>query len=177
MVAFGNLWRSIPSRVLSGFVILGFSWAQIGRLNLSRPEFSSLVISGEQNPTHLYEQAHDRVGNHCGQKGENHLSATFCSFLLGRVCLEKGNRCPGERNQQANHGTNYRVGQTDKSGNDGDDYVGTRLAHLLLFIHSKKNFMFCRTIRRAESRSHVCVQLLHGTNCAMYYFLNYSSLF
>ena len=97
----------------------------------SRPEFSSLVISGEQNPTHLYEQAHDRVGNRCGQEGENHLSATFCSFLLGRVCLEKGNRCPGERNQQANHGTNYRVGQTDKSGNDGDDYVGTRLAHLL----------------------------------------------
>lgn len=104
----------------------------------SRPEFSSLVISGEQNPTHLYEQAHDRVGNRCCQEGENHLSATFCSFLLGRVCLEKGNRCPGERNQQANHGTNYRVGQTDKSGNDGDDYVGTRLAHLLLFIHSKK---------------------------------------
>ena len=97
----------------------------------SRPEFSSLVISGEQNPTHLYEQAHDRVGNRCGQEGENHLCATFCSFLLGRVCLEKGNRCLGERNQQANHGTNYRVGQTDKSGNDGDDYVGTRLAHLL----------------------------------------------
>lgn len=138
MVAFGNLWRSIPSRVLSGFVILGFSWAQIGRLNLSRPEFSSLVISGEQNPTHLYEQAHDRVGNHCGQEGENHLSATFCSFLLGRRFLEKRNHCPSERNQQANHGTNYRVGQTDKSGNDGDDYVGTRLAHLLLFIHSKK---------------------------------------
>ena len=131
MVAFGNLWRSIPSRVLSGFVILGFSWAQIGRLNLSRPEFSSLVISGEQNPTHLYEQAHDRVGNHCGQKGENHLCATFCSFLLGRRFLEKRNHCPSERNQQANHGTNYRVGQTDKSGNDGDDDVGTRLALLL----------------------------------------------
>jgi capsid protein len=127
VVAFGNLWCSISSRVLSGFVIVGFSRVQEGRLNLSRPEFTSLAVIGEQNPTHLYKQAHDRVGNHCGQEGENHLCATFCSFMLGRVSFKKGNCCPGERNQQANEG----VEQADKGGNDGDDYVGTRLAPLL----------------------------------------------
>ena len=126
MVAFGNLWCSILSRVLSGFVIVGFSWVQEGRMNLSRPEFTSLAI-GKQNQTHLYEQTYDRVGNHCGQEGENHLCATFCSFLLGRRFLEKRNHCPSERNQQANE----RVEQADKGGNDGDDYVGTRLAPLL----------------------------------------------
>ena len=89
--------------------------------------FFSPAIIGKQNPTHLYEQTHDRVGNHCGQEGENYLCATFCSFLLGRRFLEKRNHCPSERNQQANEG----VEQADKGGNDGDDDVGTRLALLL----------------------------------------------
>lgn len=86
---FDGIWggQSIPRYVCSMRTGLIVTLRAAG--NHSTALFSSLTVIGEQNPTHLYEQAHDRVGNCWGQEGENHLCATICSFLLGRVCLKK----------------------------------------------------------------------------------------